>query len=96
MIWVIQMQNGLVFEAATKRKAINAMIEHYAENNSSAGQIKSIFYVLENGKCNELCKNAVEVVQDLVDGGVKEWRKTISEDRREIEMLISDYREAVL
>jgi len=88
MILVAEMQSGGVFEAASKKKLTNQMIQHFAENSEDAGQIKAIYYVLKNDKTNEICSDAVSRIQEIIDDGVAKWRKTADEEycgRKQIE-----------
>ena len=82
MLWIIQMQNGGVFEAETKRKVIDAMVKYYAENNRDAEQIKSIYYELNDGRCNELCGDIVTKIQRMIESGVAEWRGIADQEYR--------------
>ncbi len=82
MLFIAEMQTGGCFEATTKRKGVEQMIQHFAENDCSAGQIKSIFYLFEDGRCNEICGDVVGKIQDMVDEGVAEWRKIADEEWR--------------
>lgn len=88
MLWIVEMQSGGVFEAATKRKIVDSMIQHFAENDDSAAQIKAIFCVFKDDRTDELCQSAVSKMQDIIDEGVSEWRKSAEEEaegQREIE-----------
>jgi hypothetical protein len=90
MLWIIEMQNGGVFEASTKRKVINQMIEHYAERGS-AGQIKAIYYVFKDDRTDELCQKARNKVQEIVDNGVARLCGQIEENDGAQEILSQDY-----
>jgi len=92
MILVAQMQSGGVFEAASKRKLTDAMIQHFAENNQDAGQIKGVFCVLKDDRIKEFCSEVVEKFQNIIDEGVQYCREQQQQWESEHEMLRSDYR----
>lgn len=91
MILVAEMESGGVFEAATKRKLVDQMAKHYAENNCEAGQIKAIFVVRKDDKTNEICQNAVSRVQELVEDAWGNYLLIMREQLEERENLRSDY-----
>lgn len=91
MILIAEMQNGKVFEAESKKKLTAAMIEHFAENDCDAGQIKALYVIKKDDSTDEFCKNAVKKIQNIIDKGVAEWRKTAEQEyhgQREIELEI--------
>ncbi|MBP7710773.1 MAG: hypothetical protein KA100_06880 [Rickettsiales bacterium] len=96
MILVAQMESGGVFEAATKRKLVDQMAKHYAENNCEAGQIKAIFVVRKDDKTNEACQNVISRVQELVEEAVQYYRTAMFEQMQEQDQLRSDYWAGVL
>ena len=96
MILVAEMEKGGVFEAATKRKLVDQMAKHYAENNCEAGQIKAIFVVRKDDKTNEACKNAVSRVQELVEDAWGNYLLIMREQLEEQENLRNDYYAGVL
>jgi len=96
MILISEMQSGGVFEAATKRKLIDQMAKHYAENNCEAGQIKAIFVVTKNEKTNEICQSAVSRIQALVEEALANYLQIMSEQYQEQENLRNDYWAGVL
>ena len=88
MILVAEMENGGVFEAASKRKLMAQMIQHFAENDCDAGQIKAIYCIFKDDRTNEFCRDVVTKIQNILDQGVAEWRKTADEEyhaQKEIE-----------
>lgn len=96
MIWIIEMQSGGVFEAETKRKAINQIVQFYGENDRQAGQIKAIYYTTKHDKTDELCCYAVSRIQSIIDEGVEEYRKNSQEACEAQKDIKSDYLRAVL
>jgi len=96
MIVVADMQQGGCFEASCKRKLIDQMAQHYAQNNCEAGQIKAIFVVTKDDKTNEICQNAVARVQTMVEEAVAEWQKVSWQQSQENQDLESDYWAGVL
>ena len=96
MIVISEMQNGGVFEAASKKKLTAAMIRYYAKRDQEPAQIKAIFCVKKDGKTDEFCGLVVQRIQQIVDDGVKEWRKQADIEYRGQKEIESDYREACL
>ena len=75
MIVIAEMQSGAVFEAASKKKLTASMIRYYAERDQDPAQIKAVFSVKKDGKTDEFCKMVTNRMQEIIDQGVKEWRK---------------------
>ncbi len=96
MILVAEMESGGVFEAATKRKLVDQMAKHYAENNCEAGQIKAIFMIREGWTPDEATPEIVSRVQALVEEAVAEWQKVSWQQSQENQDLQSDYWAGVL
>lgn len=96
MIWVIEMENGGVFEAATKRELVDQMAKHYAENNCEAGQIKAIFMIREGWTPDEATPKMVSRVQALVEEALANYLQIMSEQFQEQENLRNDYWAGVL
>jgi len=92
MLWVIEMQSGTVFEAETKRKLVNQIVSHYAQRDQEASQIKSLFYLFKDNRCNEICNNGVARLQDLIDQEVAEWRRIANEEYRGQQEIESEVR----
>lgn len=80
MILVAEMKSGGVFEAESKKKLTAQMIQHFAENDCNAGQIKAIYCVFKDDRTNEFCRDVINKAQNIVDNGVMEWRKTSDEE----------------
>ena len=96
MIVICEMRSGGVFEATSKKNLTAAMIRYYAERDQEPAQIKAIFCVKKDGKTDEFCKMVVDRMQEIVDQGVKEWRKEADQEYRGQKEIESDYREACL
>ena len=96
MIVISEMQNGGVFEAASKKKLTAAMIRFYAQRDQDPAQIKAVFCVKKDGKTDEFCKMVVDRMQEIVEDGVKDWRKQADQEYRCTREIESDYREACL
>ncbi len=96
MILVAEMQNGGVFEAISKRKLTNQMIQHFAENDCDAGQIKAIYCIFKNDRTDELCGENIAKIQDIVDEGVSEWRKIAAEEWRGQKEIEREFRAGLL
>jgi hypothetical protein len=96
MIVIAEMQNGGVFEAASKKKLTHQMIRHFAENNEDAGQIKAIFCVFKNDKTQEFCKKVVGKIQNIIDEGVAESQKIAEQERQGQREIESDFRAGLL
>lgn len=96
MFYVVEMQQGGVFEPETKRKGVAQIIQHFAERDEEAGQIKAIYIVKKNDKTDEFCRDIVSKIQDMIDEGVVEWRKTADEEHRGQKEIESDYWAGVL
>lgn len=94
MILIAEMETSSVFEAASKKKLTAAMIRYFAERDQEPAQIKAIFCVKKDGKTDEFCKMVVDRMQEIVDQGVKEWRKQADIEYRGRKEIESDYREA--
>ncbi len=95
MILVAEMQSGGVFEAASKKKLTVAMIRYYAERDQEPAQIKAIFCVKKDGKTDEFCKMVVDRMQEIVDQGVKEWRKQSEIEYRGQKEIESEIKELI-
>jgi len=88
MILVCEMQNGEVFEASSKKKLTESMINYFGENDEDAGQIKAVYCIFKNERADEICNNAVSKIQEIIDKGVSDWRKYANENwqgQKEIE-----------
>jgi len=96
MIVIAEMQNGGVFEAASKKKITGQMIQHFAENNEDAGQIKAVYCVFKDDSTEEFCKEVVSKIQEIVDAGVAESRKIADQEYCGQKQIEADYREACL
>lgn len=96
MIIVAQMQSGGCFEAENKRKLSQQMIQHFGENDEEAGQIKSLFYVLNDDRTDEICQRGIDILQEIIDEGVAEWRKIADEEYRGQKEIERDYWATVL
>lgn len=90
------MQNGGVFEAATKRKVINQMIEHYAEKECDADQIRAIYYITKDERVDEICKKVVSQIQSIVDNKVNNLRRSADDEYQEKTNIRQDYYRAIL
>jgi predicted transcriptional regulator len=96
MIVIAEMQNGGVFEAASKKKLTEQMIQHFAERDKEAGQIKAIFGVFKDDSAEEFCKEAVQKIQEIVNAGVAESRKIADQEYRGQREIESDFRAGLL
>jgi len=96
MILIAEMQNCGFFEAESKKKLTDQMIQHFGQNNQDAGQIKAIYCVFKDDRTKEFCKEVVGKVQNIVDNGVSEYRKIADQEYRGQKQIESDYREACL
>lgn len=91
MILVADMQSGGCFEAASKRKLTEQMIQHFAENDEDAGQIKAIYVVKKDDSTDEICQKVVGKIQDIIDEGVAEWRQAARIEREGQKDIERDY-----
>lgn len=91
MIVIAEMQTGGVFEAESKRKLSAQMIQHFAENDEDAGQIKAIYVVKKDDSTDELCSDVVAKIQDIIDEGVAEWREAARIEREGQKDIERDY-----
>jgi hypothetical protein len=96
MLLVAEMQSGGVFEAASKKKLTAQMIQHFGESDQDAGQIKALYVIKKDDRTDEFCRDVVAKIQDIVDEGVAEWRKTADEEYRGQKEIEQDYWAAVL
>jgi hypothetical protein len=96
MIVIAEMESGGVFEAPSKKKLTDQMIQHFAENNEDAGQIKAVYCVFKDDSTEEFCKEVVGKIQNIVDNGVSEYRKIADQEYRGQKQIESDYHEACL
>lgn len=80
MIWVFEMKNGGVFEAATRHDMIEKMVSHYVKNNLEAGQIKAVYRIRNNESVDELNADSICDIQETIDGLVKQGRKLLNEE----------------
>lgn len=91
MIVVAEMRNGGTFEAQSRKKLIEKMINYFGENDRDAGQIKALYVVFKNNTVDELCKEAVRKTQDAIDEGTREWRKIAEQEYRGQMMIEQEY-----
>ena len=88
MILIAKMQNGGVFEAPSKKKLTQDMIQYFGENDCQADQIEGIYCIFKNDKINEFCKDVVNKIQNIIDEGITEWREIADQEyhgQKEIE-----------
>jgi hypothetical protein len=95
MIVIAEMQSGGVFEAASKKKLTEQMIQHFAERDKEAGQIKAIFGVFKDDTAEEFCKEVVQKIQEIVDAGVAESRKIAAQEYRGQQEIKSEIRSLI-
>ncbi len=96
MFYVVEMQHGGVFEPETKRKGVAEMIQHFAERDEEAGQIKAIYVVKKNDKTDEFCRDIVAKIQNMIDEGVAEWRKIADQEHEGQKQIERDFYAGVL
>lgn len=91
MILICEMENGETFEANTNKKLIKSIVTYYGENDEDAGQIKAVYYILKDERTDELCQNAVNKIQEIVDKGISEFRKCANENWKGQKEIERDY-----
>lgn len=96
MILVAEMRKGGVFEAESKKKLTDKIIEYFAESDQEAGQIKAIYIIKKNDKTDEFCNEVVKKIQYIVDEGVSKWRKKVDEECFNQKEIRRDYLSGVL
>lgn len=62
MIWVVVTKTEEVFESFTKKEMVRKLA-----SLDKQPEIKNIFYVFKDDRCNELCVDGVRRVQEVVD-----------------------------
>jgi hypothetical protein len=89
MLWIIETKNG-VFEANTKRKVINQMIEHFGDNGRDA-TIKAIYCQFRDGRTDKIYAKGRHKIQKIIDNGISEYREQMEENQGAKAMLNQDY-----
>jgi len=71
------MKNGGDFEAESKKKLTEKIIEYFAENNEESTQIKAIYCIFKDDSTDEFCSDVVLRIQNIVDKGVVEAKNLL-------------------
>jgi len=91
MIYICEMENGETFEAQSKKKLTENIINYFVENDCEVDQIKNIHCVFKDETVRNLCQDAINKIQNIIEKEVEQQKKYANENLKGQKEIEQDY-----